>query len=143
VIVFTVPGAPQGKGRARSGRTKSGQVVHYTPAKTRSYEALVALAAHQAMAGRVPWPRESFLECWIRAFLAPPASWSARKRNQALSAYVCPTGKPDLDNIIKAVLDACNGILWVDDSSILRLTAMKEYAEIPELCVSVRDLREK
>lgn len=31
----------------------------------------------------------------------------------------------DTDNLAKAVLDACNGILWVDDSQIIELHAYK------------------
>jgi Holliday junction resolvase RusA-like endonuclease len=33
--------------------------------------------------------------------------------------------KPDLDNYIKAVLDACNGKLWVDDSQIVLMYGSK------------------
>ena len=47
-----------------------------------------------------------------------------------------PTTKPDLDNIVKA-LDGMNGIVVVDDSQIVKLTATKQYSEIPQLIVSV------
>jgi Holliday junction resolvase RusA-like endonuclease len=32
--------------------------------------------------------------------------------------------KRDLDNLLKATLDACSGHLWVDDVQIQRLTIM-------------------
>lgn len=35
--------------------------------------------------------------------------------------------RPDLDNYIKAVLDAGNGILWRDDSQVISLSAKKKY----------------
>ena len=38
--------------------------------------------------------------------------------------------KPDLDNLIK-IWDFANGILWIDDSQIVQLTAEKKYSENP------------
>lgn len=35
--------------------------------------------------------------------------------------------KPDIDNYAKAVLDACNGVLWLDDSQIISLYASKAW----------------
>ena len=37
--------------------------------------------------------------------------------------------KPDIDNLIKAVLDALNGILWRDDSQISQISAQKIYVK--------------
>lgn len=60
-IVFTVPGVPKGKGRAKSSsrigrdpKTGAARVFtrHYTPEATAAYESLVKLAAAKAMAGR-------------------------------------------------------------------------------------------
>lgn len=39
------------------------------------------------------------------------------------------TKKPDIDNLIKFVLDALNGHLYVDDAQIISLAARKLYAE--------------
>jgi len=41
------------------------------------------------------------------------------------------TGKPDLDNLAKLVLDAANGILWDDDSQIIKLHLSKMYSGKP------------
>lgn len=35
----------------------------------------------------------------------------------------------DIDNLAKAVLDACNGILWLDDSQIVELHSYKHKGE--------------
>lgn len=36
--------------------------------------------------------------------------------------------KPDVDNYAKAILDACNGILWADDSQIIDLKCSKQWS---------------
>jgi Holliday junction resolvase RusA-like endonuclease len=132
MITFTVPGQPQGKGRPRIG--KIGQHARmFTPAKTVAYEGLIAHAAQQAMAGG---PRfegavgvNVFLQCEV------PASWSQKKQRMALAAEVLPTTKPDADNVIKAIFDGCNGVLWRDDVLVVDLRVQKRYSAQP--CVRV------
>ena len=41
------------------------------------------------------------------------------------------TNKPDIDNLIKFVLDCGNGILWKDDSTICQIEAHKIYCKYP------------
>lgn len=38
--------------------------------------------------------------------------------------------KPDIDNLIKAVMDGCKGVLYSDDSQIQSVTAEKYCHEI-------------
>jgi Holliday junction resolvase RusA-like endonuclease len=135
MIRFVIPGVPVAKGRARIGRTRSGQTVAFTPAKTRSYEALVALAAQQAMAGRAPYAKEQTLFLRVDAYLPVPASWSQKKRQAALDGAVRPSSRPDLDNFVKAALDGLNGILFADDSSVVQIWAAKMYGDVPRLVV--------
>ena len=35
--------------------------------------------------------------------------------------------KPDIDNLVKFVLDAANGVLFKDDSQVVRVLATKMY----------------
>ena len=132
MIAFTVPGQPQGKGRPRIG--KVGQHARmFTPAKTVAYEGLVAHAAQQAMRGAALFSGavacNVFLDCEV------PASWSAKKQRMALAAEVLPTTKPDADNVVKAIFDGLNGVLWRDDVLVVDLRVRKRYAAVP--CVRV------
>jgi len=47
------------------------------------------------------------------------------------------TSKPDVDNLAKAVLDACTGLLWEDDTQIARLMAAKIYSLNPGVAIEV------
>ena len=136
-ITFTVPGVPQGKGRPRVG-TISGRARVFTPAKTVAYENLIAHAAQQAMAGRplIDGP----VSCAIAIDAPIPASWSKRKQAQALAGELMPTTKPDADNVVKAIFDGLNNVLWRDDVLVVELAVRKRYSATPCVRVEVRSL---
>ena len=70
-----------------------------------------------------------------------PASWSKAKRARALAGVDWHTSKPDADNVAKAILDACNGVVFRDDSQIVMLTATKEFSETPGVRVVIREVQ--
>lgn len=135
VIEFVVPGEPVGKGRPRAFRAGAG-VRMFTPEKTARYENLVAMAAQEAMAGRAPM--EGAVAVGMVFVTVPPASWSMKKRNQALDGQIRPTTKPDCDNVLKAIADACNGIVWRDDKQITDVAIRKRYGMRPMAQVIVQ-----
>ena len=139
-IEFFVPGAPVGKGRPRAARRGAG-VVMFTPGKTADYEALVAATAaaalscdalaHQLLDG----PLEAVLEMRFPV----PVSWSKAKRARALAGAEWHTSKPDADNVAKAILDACNGVVFRDDAQVVMLIATKAFSEEPGVRVVIRE----
>jgi Holliday junction resolvase RusA-like endonuclease len=133
-IAFTIPGPPVGKGRPKFAR-RGAFVSAYTPQKTASYESLVKLVASQAMRGHdlLSGP----LIAIIIARNTPPASWSKKKKAAALEGGFIAV-KPDLDNLAKAILDACNGIVFQDDAQIAVLLAAKAYADTADTNVIFR-----
>lgn len=40
-----------------------------------------------------------------------------------------PSVKPDIDNLLKAIFDAANGVLWEDDAQIVATYAVKRYGK--------------
>ena len=134
-VAFTLAGHPQGMGRARAF-VRAGHVAHYTPEKTRSYESMIRGAAMDAMAGRAPF--DVPVEVRIDAIFDVPASWSKKKRDAALAWTIKPGKRPDIDNIVKAVLDACNGVAFKDDALIVKGTYSKAYGLAPGIWVEVR-----
>lgn len=139
-IEFFVPGTPVGKGRPRAARRGAG-VVMFTPEKTAGYEALVAATAAAALAcdalahQLLDGPLEAVLEMRFPA----PASWSKDKRARALAGAEWHTSKPDADNVAKAILDACNGVVFRDDAQVVVLIATKAFSEEPGVRVVIRE----
>lgn len=137
-LAFEVPGEPQGKGRPRIG--KVGQHARmFTPAKTVAYEGLVAHAAQQAMRGAEPFAGACRIELDVRCSV--PASWSQRKQRDALIGVIRPTKKPDVDNVLKAVCDGINGVVWKDDVQAVEVVLRKVYAATPGVHVRIAALQ--
>ena len=126
MISFVVPGVPVGKGRPRFAK-RGNFVSTYTPERTASYENLVKVLAMQAMKGTQPLPYP--VRVVIDVAICPPASWSKKKRAQALNGETYPTGKPDIDNVAKGILDAMNGVVYLDDKQVISLTIRKFYRD--------------
>jgi Holliday junction resolvase RusA-like endonuclease len=126
-ITFTIAGEPVAKRRPRL--TKRGFV--YTPAATRKYGTPARLAAQLAMAGRPPIEWTVQIELTVE--LPMPASWSRRKTAEAITGHVRPTSRPDIDNYVKAALDAINSIVVVDDSQVVEFHAIKKFGVAPKL----------
>lgn len=137
-VAFWIPGKPVAKGRPRFVSTQGGKFKVYTPKETESYEGKVAYLAKQAMieAGITIAPANVPVEVEIEAtFAAPKSLWGkpgGRKERATLKALgdgmLGRTSKPDLDNIIKVICDALNGVAWHDDAQVVRVVAYKRIA---------------
>lgn len=115
-----------------------GFVSIYTPKETVDYEALVSAAAKRAMAGRAPLagPVEILLELRMPI----PVSWSKKKQVAASAGQVRATKKPDSGNVQKAIEDAMNEIVYVDDAQIVVTTVRKLYHAEPCVVIAVREV---
>lgn len=130
---ITVPGQPQGKGRARFGNGRA-----FTPAKTVAYEGLIALAGQHAMQNAQRPLIEGPVYLTVTAYFAFPKSMSAKKKAEKLIHW--HTSRPDGDNCLKAVCDGLNGIVWKDDCQVAFAKIAKEYADVPRLEIIVEPL---
>jgi len=136
-LAFTIPGDPRGKGRPRAS-TIGGHARMFTDSKTASYENLVKLAASRALGGRQPFDEPLAMTVTVR--MTPAASHSAKKRRAMIAGEILPTKLPDLDNVVKAVLDGCNRVAFRDDALVVRLIAEKAYAATPGVDVEIRPI---
>ncbi len=134
---FEIPGEPQGKARPRFDSRKK---VTYTPQKTREYEAIVRDCYRKNGNKK---PLSGAVRAHITAYFAIPKSTTKRDRADMLAGVILPTKKPDLDNIIKAILDALNGLAYRDDACVTEVTARKLYSVNPRVEVELTDEREE
>lgn len=132
-ISFTVPGQPVGKQRPRV--TKYGT---YTPKATVTYESMVRMAAHMAMNGSKLLKGPLRADIDVRMDI--PQSWSKKRRLEAMQGLIIPSTKPDLDNVLKAILDACQGVVFHDDKQVCALQMAKTYHDAPWVEVHISAL---
>lgn len=133
-VAFVVPGDPQGKGRARAGIVR-GVVRMHTPAKTVAYELRISQAAAHAMGSARPLEGPCGVE--IEIVMAVPPSWSKKRQGAALEGQELPTKRPDMDNVVKAIYDGMNAVVWRDDAQACRLVVDKRYGAVPGVRVRV------
>ena len=128
--IIEIPLEPVAKGRPRLSRGHA-----YTPEKTRVYEEAVGLIASRAFKS----PLTSPIAVDISFYLPAPKSWSEAKKRMAVTGEIRPVSRPDIDNLGKAICDACNGIVWTDDSLIVDMHLQEFYGE-PRTVLKVEEL---
>ncbi len=121
-IQFVIHGNPISKGRPRFN--KKGWA--YTDKKTKDAEVNIMVAATKRMKESLPY--ECPLMLSIKFYMPIPKSYSNKIRLKIETNGRTHSKRPDLDNLIKLVLDALNGICWIDDSQIIMINAIKMYA---------------
>lgn len=119
MIWFEVPGRPVPKKRARTVSGAEG-VRSYTPAETVEYERRIGWAFREAYRGE---PLEGPIGLAIVVYEDPRR----------------PQQRGDLDNYVKTVSDALNGIAWADDVQIESLAGtVRRGCDPPRVLIEVR-----
>lgn len=127
---------PIPKGRPRFSIYR-GHVHTYTPKKTADYERLIADAYKEQ--AQYKFERDQALNVKISFGMPIPKSTTRTIRAQMIDGLMKHTKKPDVDNLIKSVLDALNGIAWEDDAQIVKVSATKEYSIEPYVCICINE----
>jgi len=136
-IMFTIYGEPVPKGRPRFS-TRGKFPVAYTPEKTKNYESEVAMMAKAAMGASEPL--EGGLEAFIYVTFTVPDSYSKKRTEACLSGQEKHTKKPDLDNVVKSVIDGMDKIVFENDSQFTSIHATKVYGEVAKVEVLVKQI---
>lgn len=131
---FEVPGKIFGKARPR---LNSYTGVVYTPTKTKDYEELI----RQYFLIKNPGARrlESRVSVEIKAYFKIPSSANKSEKEEMLENKISPVKKPDIDNVVKIVLDALNKFVILDDIQVTKLTVEKEYAREEKLLIKIEE----
>lgn len=142
IITFVVPSIPIAQPRQRQRVIASGGRAfahNYTPTNSpvNAFKAAVQFAAANAYSGPP-------LDCPLQlaatfVFPRPKAMrWKMKPMPRLWQA-----GKPDVDNLMKSVSDALNGVLYVDDSRIVSAILRKQIAagdEQPHCVITITEL---
>jgi len=134
IYEFEVPGKIIGKGRPRLN-TYTGCI--YTPAKTKDYENLIM----QYFMLKYPkfTPLEGRVKVDIIASFEVPKSTKKQEKECMLANKINPIKKPDIDNIVKVILDAMNECAFKDDIQITKLNIEKKYSETENIYVKIEE----
>ena len=134
IYEFEVPGKIIGKGRPR---LNSYTGVVYTPTRTKDYESLIEQYF------LLKYPRFKALEGRIKINII--AYFSIRKTTKKADIYemlennISPTKKPDIDNIVKSILDSMNKFAFKDDNQITKLEVEKKYSIEDKVYVKIEE----
>jgi Holliday junction resolvase RusA-like endonuclease len=134
IYEFEVPGKIIGKGRPRLNAYTG---IVYTPTKTKDYETLIEEYF------LLKYPKFKSLEGRIKvniiAYFAILKSTKKSDINGMLENNISPTKKPDIDNIVKIVLDAMNKFAFKDDTQITKLDVEKKYGIEEKIYIKIEE----
>ena len=132
IIEFSIPGTPVPKGRPR--HTMRG--ITYTPSKTReSEEDFISLAKDHAPPGIPP---DHPVRLRVEFYFPIPKSKPKWKKHIMEGDVWQHTSRPDIDNLLKMVMDAMTKLgFWKDDSFVYSITTEKYYSSRPRTDVEV------
>lgn len=134
-----IPGLPVAQPRARAGIT-AGKVVVYgadSKHKIHDWKAMLRLQASKAMESRHPLPSGVAIGLTATFFFARSKQMEKDDPGRINYRHV---RSPDADNLIKAVKDAFNLIVWADDCQVADECIYKRWGDNPGCQIYVQEL---
>ena len=141
IPIRAVPGSNTKRGFVNP---KTGRVIIADKAKGKAaYTAALRMFAEQAV-NDSKWTRiEGAVLLILEFFYLRPKGHFGTGRNAGIvkpSAPEFKTTKPDLANLLKPTEDALKGIVWRDDSQVVRTILNKDYGEKELVRIQVAEL---
>jgi Holliday junction resolvase RusA-like endonuclease len=113
-----------------ASRPKKGVFGMYDPDS--EAKAVLKLRIVEALGGRTLQPvplGEVRLRLVYR--ISVPVSFDQEERSLALAGLILPEAKPDVDNMDKIFMDSATGVLWGDDSAVVKNDSEQVYSDCP------------
>lgn len=76
----------------------------------------------------------------IESYMPIPKSLSMKKKRALAGDCVYHNKKPDLDNLAKFIFDCANGVLFPDDSMIVKGSFVKKYSDNPRTVININPI---
>lgn len=113
-LVLVIPGRPVPWARAGTKGSR-----RFIPEKQQAHKDWVHLEAVALMRAR-RWAK-------VTAPVRVDVEFVYRTPKRGAVDGQLRTGRPDLDNLIKQILDSLNGAVWADDAQVVEIAARKVY----------------
>lgn len=144
MIEFFVPGNPVAQGSKKAFFIKSlgRAVMTEACSKLKPWRSLVSMKAEQAMGHNNPFTCPVAVVVTF-SFNRPKGHFGTGKKARTLKADspVFKTSKPDVDKLLRGMLDAMTGIVYSDDSLVAHIEGSKVYShECPGAFVSIKKI---
>ena len=120
MITFQVDGQPVPQG---SMKVINGRVIHAKGSELAAWRSAIALRAREAGAK----PHIEPVEIEMIFTMTRPKTVNRAE----------PSVAPDLDKLVRAVLDGLTAIAYRDDGQVVRLSAVKQYGVTPGVWVQM------
>lgn len=119
-VAFYAAGTPKPQGSKRAfvmgGKAR---LVESGGAQHKDWRATVSQAAHDAMGGAGPMDGPVHVRITF---------WLQRPKSHPKTRQTWPTQRPDIDKLVRSVLDSMTHVVWKDDSQVIDLDADKRWA---------------
>lgn len=116
---FTVKGKAETKGSARAFKCGDRCIITNDNPKCKKWQQTVSLAAR--IAGVT---KKDCVAVWVEFHIEIPKTY-IKKRTAG-----CPhMMKPDIDKLVRPILDALTGVAYEDDNCVFSVTATKVWAK--------------
>ncbi len=135
-IKFTLRGIPQSKGSTKSFFHPATKriITTSTNPKHKAWESDLKRAIQDKVLPSCPW--DGPVELKVKFWIPKPKSLPKRKRSWAIK-------RPDLDKLVRCVTDAFTAIIYTDDSRVIKVSAEKDYGDIPGVEIEIINLEPK
>ena len=133
-LVFEVPGKVRGKGRPRFTR-RGNFVSTYTDDKTAAYEKLIQASYLK----HTSYISQKSVRISMYICFAPNKSDTKKNKLIKLKNSLWPSKKPDVDNVVKIVLDALNKIAYSDDTQVNEIHVIRHWDEQERLVICLSE----
>lgn len=128
IRTMRVFGIPQSKGSTRSFNRGGRIVTTSTNRNLRDWSLLVASEAQRQVGSATPMKGP----VWVQVEFILPRPKSVKRSR--------PSVKPDLDKLVRAVLDPLIGIWFVDDAQVVVINAAKRYGDQPLVDITAKEI---
>ena len=137
MIEIIIQGNPTAQQRHRFGYRK-GKIHTYDPSSQKKDDFLVLI---HNQAPKSPLKGAISLTCKFYC-TRPKAHFGTGSNAKKLktSAPLWVSKRPDIDNYLKLIMDAGNGVLYQDDSQIVKVLMLKSYSIKPRTEITLEEL---